>query len=87
MSATAAAFLAIGLALAVAGVVAWKAKTQHQAHTPRHAVPLRAEDAADHITPGRLGDDDQWRRWRTLVPHIRREANAERDAAQSSEEN
>ena len=85
MSATWAVALTLVVALLVAVLVFALAKTQHRTSTPRHAVPLRAEDAADHITP-RLGDDDQFRRWRTLVPHIRREANAERDATTASEE-
>jgi hypothetical protein len=66
-----------GLAVLAAGFVVWVlayAPTwPHQPTQPdigRH----REHDAAEP------GDDDQFRRWRTVVPHIRRNANAEHNA-------
>ena len=83
MITTSAVSLAIGLALFAAAFVVALAKTQHRQPSVRpDVVRLRAGDAADHMIPGQPGDDDQFRRWRTLVPHIRRNANAETQASE-----
>lgn len=71
--------LTLGIALLAAGLVVAMAKAST---TPVHRAPaahLRASDAADQLT-ARIGDDDQFRRWRTIPVHIRRNANAENAA-------
>lgn len=75
--------LTFGIALAAAALVVALAKAST---TPTHQTPtahLRANDAADQLT-ARIGDDDQFRRWRTVVPHIRRNANAENQATKET---
>lgn len=75
--------LALGIALLVAGfVIALAYANTHPAPTREQPATarLRAADATDHLD--RFGDDDQFRRWRTLVPHIRRNANAENQTTQ-----
>jgi len=72
-----------GVCLLLSAGVLLFARVQHRRQHPQDqattalAVSLRAADVVDQLGAGQLGDDEQFHRWRTVVPHIRRRANAE----------